>query len=374
MRLRVERQEFVDAVGWVTRAAGARPSLPALAGVLLDASSGRLTLGSTDLEMAAETAIPATIERDGRVLLAARFLAQLVARFPDAPVEIEDDGERVRLSCGKATFRVRRLNAEDFPSLPTTGPQAIRGVVKADAFVRLVGQVGRAAAGPDEGRPVLAGVRLEAADGRLTAAATDTFRLATRSLAWDEPLVGEAIVPARALQEAAKAAGEHGGTVAIVLDPGQVTFEFDDRRLTTRLIDGTYPPYRSLFPEAHEVTVTVDRDALTEALQRIAVVASAQTNTPVLLSIEADGLDVRASNQEAGDAAERVDADVEGGAMEIAFNPTFLLAGLDAAGTPRVRLELRDGLRAAVLRPASEDGSGGDVDDFLYLLMPMRVN
>ena len=371
MKLKVERSEFVDAVAWVTRAAGARPSLPALAGVLLEARDGRLTFGSTDLEMAAETSIPASIESDGRALLAARFLAQLVARFPDAPVELEDDGERVRIRCGKATFRVRRLSADDFPTLPAPDPGAARGVVKADAFARLVAQVSRAAAGPDDGRPVLAGVLLEASGGRLAAAATDTFRLATRSLAWDDALEGTAIVPARVLQEAAKAAGEHGQAIEVVLEPGQVSFLFGERRLTSRLIEGTYPAYRSLFPESHEVTVEVDRAALTEALQRIAVVASAQTNTPIVLAISPSSVDVTASNQEAGDATESVEASVQGDPLEIAFNPTYLLGGLEAAGTERVRLELRDGLRAAVIRPVGQDD---EIDDLVYLLMPMRVN
>ena len=371
MKLKVDRAGFADAVGWVTRAAGARPSLPALAGVLLVAEDGRLTFGSTDLEVTAETSIPATVGEPGRVLLAARFLAQLVARFPDAPVELEDDGDRVRIKCGRATFRVRRLNAEDFPALPTVADGAPRATVKADAFSRLSAQVGRAAAGPDDGRPVLAGVRLEAVDGRLSAAATDTFRLATRSVAFDGTLASEAIVPARALTEAAKAATEHGEAITVVLEAGQVSFLFGDRRLTSRLIEGSYPDFRSLFPDAHEVDVIVDRAALTEALQRISVVASAQTNTPVVLAISEGSVDVTASNTEAGDATESVEAAVDGGALEIAFNPTYLLAGLEAAGTERVRLELRDGLRAAVIRPV---GADDEVDDLVYLLMPMRVS
>lgn len=374
MKLKVDRAGFAEAIGWVTRSAGARPSLPALAGVLLVAEDGRLTFGSTDLEVTAETAIPATVEAPGRVLLSARMLALLVARFPDAPVQLEDEGDRLRISCGRAKFRVRRLNAEDFPALPTIAEDAPRATVKADAFSRLAAQVGRAAAGPDDGRPVLAGVRLEAIDGRLVAAATDTFRLATRSVAFDGTLSNDAIVPARALTEAARSATEQGEAVTVVLEAGQVSFLFGERRLTSRLIEGSYPDYRSLFPDAHEVDVTIDRAALTEALQRVSVIASAQTNTPVVLAVSEGGVDVTASNQEAGDAMESVEAAVNGvtsEGMEIAFNPVYLIGGLEAAGTERVRLELRDGLRAAVIRPV---GAEDEIDDLVYLLMPMRVS
>jgi DNA polymerase-3 subunit beta len=374
VKLKVDRAGFAEAIGWVTRSAGARPSLPALAGVLLVAADDRLTFGSTDLEVTAETAVPATIETPGRVLLSARMLAQLVARFPDAPVQLEDEGDRLRISCGRAKFRVRRLNVEDFPTLPSIAEGAPRATVKTDAFSRLAAQVARAAAGPDDGRPVLAGVRLEAIDGRLVAAATDTFRLATRSVAFDGTLTNDAIVPARALTEAARSATEQGEAVTVVLEAGQVSFLFGERRLTSRLIEGSYPDYRSLFPDAHEVDVTIDRAALTEALQRVSVIASAQTNTPVVLAISEGGVDVTASNQEAGDAMESVEAAVNGApseGMEIAFNPVYLIAGLEAAGTERVRLELRDGLRAAVIRPV---GAEDEIDDLVYLLMPMRVS
>ncbi|MEY3020008.1 MAG: hypothetical protein RLZZ272_992, partial [Actinomycetota bacterium] len=162
--------------------------------------------------------------------------------------------------------------------------------------------------------------------------------------------------------------------VTVVLEAGQVSFLFGERRLTSRLIEGSYPDYRSLFPDAHEVDVTIDRAALTEALQRVSVIASAQTNTPVVLAISEGGVDVTASNQEAGDAMESVEAAVNGApseGMEIAFNPVYLIAGLEAAGTERVRLELRDGLRAAVIRPV---GAEDEIDDLVYLLMPMRVS
>jgi DNA polymerase-3 subunit beta len=371
MKFRVDRQDFTEAIAWANRVAGSRASLPALTGVLLEAADGRLLCRATDLEVAAEVGIPATVERPGRTLLAARFLAQLVARFPDAPVDLEDDGDRVRITCGRARFSVRRLLVDDFPAMPPIDGDAPRGTVKADALARLVSQVGRAAAVGDDARAVLTGVNLEARDGRLTAAATDTYRLAARSLAFEDAIEGEAIVPVRALQEVARAAGELGGTVTVVLGAGQVSFLIGERTLISRLIEGPFPNYRSLLPESSEVSVIVERAALTEALQRVAVIATAQTNTPVILAFSADGVEIQASNQEAGDASEQLPAVVSGGDLEIAFNPSYLLSGLEATGTDQVRFELRDGLRAAVIRPHAEDG---DVDDLTYLLMPMRVS
>jgi DNA polymerase III subunit beta len=279
VKLRAERTEFAEAVSWATRTVGARVTLPALSGVLLEADEGRLTCRATDLEVAAEISLPVQIDEPGRVLLPGRLLSQLVAKFPDAPVELSGEPDRVEISCGRATFHVRGMPVEDFPSLPEPAEDAAQGVVKADAFARLVAQVARAAS-TDEARPVLTGVNLEATGGSLTAAATDSYRLAVRSLAWDEGVEGTALVPARALQEAAKAASEAGGSLTVALEEGQVSFLFGDRRLTTRLIEGSFPNYRALLPDAHETSVVVDRAALVEALQRVAVVAMGQANTP----------------------------------------------------------------------------------------------
>ncbi len=372
MKLRAERTEFAEAISWATRTVAARVTLPALSGVLLEAADGRLTCRATDLEVAAEISIPVEIEEPGRVLLPGRLLSQLVARFPDAPVQLDGDGDQVEITCGRATFHVRGMQVEDFPTLAVPADDAPEGVLKADAFARLVAQVARAAS-TDEGRPVLTGVHLAAEGGTLTAAATDSYRLAVRSVTFDEAVEGVALVPARSLQEAAKAAGEVGGVVTVVLEPGQVSFLFGDRRLTTKLIEGTFPNYTALLPDAHETTVVVERAALAEALQRVAIVAMGQANTPVTLHFGDGSVDLQATNQEMGDAAEALPAEIEGEGLEISFNPAFLLAGLDATGTERIRIELRDGLKPAVLKPqAAEDDER--IDDLTYLLMPMRVS
>lgn len=370
MKLRAERTEFAEAIAWATRTVGARVTLPALSGVKLEAADGTLTCRATDLEVSAEVSIPVQIDEPGAVLLPGRLLAQLVARFPDGPVRFEGDPDRVEITCGRATFHVRGMPVEDFPALHEPDPDAPRGIVKADAFARLVTQVARAAS-TDDARAILTGVKLEAAPDALTAAATDSYRLAVRRLGWDQGLQGQALVPARALQEAAKAASEAGGDVTLVLEPGRVSFLSGDRRLTTRLIEGQFPNYQQLLPEGFETAVSVERAALVEALQRVSVVAMGQANTPVSLTFGDSSVELQAGNQEVGDAAEALPAEIDGEGLTIAFNPAFLLAGLEATGTERIRIELRDGLKPAVLRPETAEG---DADDFTYLLMPMRVS
>lgn len=369
MKLRAERTEFAEAIAWATRTVGSRTHLPALAGVLLDAHDGRLTCRATDLETSAEVSVVVKVDQPGSVLLPGKLLAGIVARLPDATVELDGDADRVTLRCGRATYQVRAMSAADFPRIPEPDADAARGVLKSEQFSRLVGQVARAASS-DEARPVLTGVKLEAVTEGLTAAATDSYRLAVRRLTWEQELEGEALVPARALSEAAKAASETGGDVTVVFEEGRVSFLFGDRRLTTNLLEGNFPDYRQLLPDAHETTVVVDRIALTDALQRVAVLVLGQTNTPVRLHFAEGSVELSVENQEFGEASEALPAEIDGDDMMIAFNPMFLLTGLEATGTDEVRIELRDGLKPAVIRPHGED----QVDDFTYLIMPVRLS
>lgn len=372
MKFRADRQDFADAVGWANRTLGGRVTLPALAGILLEAKDGRLTCRATDLEVAAEVSFPVQIDEPGVALLPGRLLSQLVGRLPDAAIDVSGDSDQITLSCGRATFHVRGMPAQDFPALPQPDPDVATGVLRADAFARIVDQVARAAS-TDEARPVLTGVQLEAADGVLSASATDSYRLAVRTVAFETPIDGTALVPARALQEAARAAGSVGGTVEVILEDNQVTFRLGDRRLTTRLIEGTFPNVRQLLPETHETTVVIERAPLLEALQRVAVVAQGKANSPVTMSFEDGSANLAASNTELGDATESLPAEITGEGLTIAFNPAFLQAGLEATGTENIRIELRDGLKPAVLRPQATDDETSS-DDFTYLLMPMRTS
>jgi DNA polymerase III subunit beta len=379
MKFRAERTEFADAAAWALRTVGARATLPALSGVHLEVAEDRLTLRSTDYEIESELSIPVQADRDGVALVPGRLLGDVVRSLPNAAVSAEADADRLHLACGRATFDLRLIpNAEDFPAPRETAPEAALAVMKADEFAGTVAQVARAAS-TDDARPVLTGVLLEASAGALTAAATDSYRLAVRTVPWDQGAETTALVPRRALEEARRSAESLGSEVRLVIEPSQVTFAFGDRRLTSRLIEGKFPDYGQLVPTGFERRLTVDRAELQEVVRRVAVVGETNTTaTPVTLHLSADTIRVTAGSGEVGQADESLPGSLEGEDLEIAFNPRYLSDGLDAAGTERVVLEFRDELKPAVIRPAAPEGDDGDgpdelSGDFLYLLMPVRL-
>jgi len=325
------------------------------------ASGGGLTLTTTDLEVSARLSIDVQVQEEGIALVPARLLGDTVKSLTDAPVEFESDQAQARIRCAAYEGALRLLPAEDFPSLQP--PSGTRVVVEAPKFAEAVGQVGRAAS-HDEARPVLTGVLLEISREGVTLVSTDSYRLAVRELVATAAGEARAIVPERAMAEAGRAAAAvEKGEVELFVDESQVSFQVGGLTLTSRLIEGEFPNYRQLLPEAYESRLTVSRQHLLDAVRRVGLLA--RDTSPVRLEFNALGVKLSSSSPDLGQAVEAVEARYEGEDVTAAFNPGYLADGLAAATGETVRLEVRDGLKPGIVR--------GETDDFTYLVMPVRL-
>jgi DNA polymerase-3 subunit beta len=301
------------------------------------------------------------VQDEGVALVPARLLSDTVKSLSDAPVELGRDQGQVEIRCAAYEGALRALPEEDFPTLQEPG--GTRVMVEASRFAEGVGQVGRAAS-RDEARPVLTGVLLEVSREGITVVSTDSYRLAVREVVATADGEARVIVPERAMAEAGRAAaGMEKGQVEAFVDESQVAFEIGKLRLTSRLIEGEFPNYRQLVPEAYQSRLTVSRQQLLDAVRRVGLLA--RDTSPVRLEFNALGVKLSSSSPDLGQAVEAVEARYEGEEVTAAFNPTYLADGLAAAVGETVRLDVRDGLKPGVVR--------GESDDFMYLVMPVRL-
>ncbi len=361
MKFRCDRDALSEALQIVQRGVSSRPGIPALTGVLLEATGEGLTLTTTDLEVSARLTIDVQVTEDGVGLVPARLLADTVKSLSDAPVDFETDQSQARIRCAAYEGALRLLPAEDFPALQP--PAGTRIAVQAGTFAEAAGQVARAAS-RDEARPVLTGVLLEVSREGVTLVSTDSYRLAVRDLVATAAGEAKAIVPERALSEAGRAAQlNEKAEVAVFLDESQVSFQIGSFTLTSRLIEGEFPNYRQLLPEAYESRLTASRQQLMDAVRRVGLLA--RDTSPVRMEFNALGVKLSSSSPDLGQAVEAVEARYEGEDVEAAFNPHYLADGLAGVTGETVRLEVRDGLKPGVVR--------GESDDFTYLVMPVRL-
>ena len=408
MKFRCERDVLLDALTTAGRAIASRGgALPVLSGVRLETTGDDLRVVGTDLDLTIQVSVRVSVTTPGVVVAPGRLVTDIVRALDPGAVTVEsdDDDDELRITSGRSNFAVRTHPAGDFPRLPPISGEAVR--LPATGLTEALRQVVRAASSEDS-RPILTGVLMAAEQGGLRLVATDSYRLAVRDL----PGVGvlredqHVLVPSRALAElqrllssAAKASGAveratddgAGGTGGAAGPPGaegataeegvardegpaailrlgehDATFELGSVKLTTRLIEGDFPNYRQLIPHNYPNSLIVGRDALLDAVRRVKLMVRDPT-TPVRIAMRSDGIELTVITQDWGQATEEVDAKYEGAEMTVAFNPAYLIDGVEAITSDEVQLETLDALKPATLKPT--EGS-----DYLYLLMPVRVS
>jgi DNA polymerase III subunit beta len=374
VKFRCERDTLVEGLVTAGRAVATRGSTtPALNGVRIDVGANRLTLVGTDLDLTVRVEVEAVGLDDGSVVAPARLVADIVRSLEPGAVTFEGGDEELEISAARSRFVVRTYPVEDFPVLAEPRPDQV--TVAAPILSEALRQVVRAASG-DDARPLLTGVLFAAEGDGTRLVATDSYRLALRDLPGTGPLAGGAdqiLVPARALTElqrllpaASAKDGEEHGVVGVSVSDLDATFAVNGVRLTTRLLDGRFPDYRQLIPPGYPNMLRVSRDALLDALRRVRLLVRDNT-TPVRLSLRSGSVELTVVSQEVGHASEDVDAEYEGEELTVAFNPSYLIDGVEAVLGHEVVLETVDATKPATVRAPEHD-------DYRYLLMPVRVS
>jgi DNA polymerase-3 subunit beta len=368
MKLSISRDTLLAAVQVVGRAVSSRATLPSLGGVKLTATAGELTLAATDTELGLSMTISELgVESEGTVLLPGRLFGDVVRNLPsgDVTLALRAEERDVELTAGSARFHLRTLPVEDFPRLPEFEGEGAK--LPASPLAETIDRVARAAS-RDEVRPILTGVLLQAEGGKLTMVATDSYRLSVKHTELERPLPEpiDANVPARALRELARIIAQEGPEdVSISLARNQAVFQAGSVVLFSRLIEGQFPSWRQLIPESFDHEVRLPRLELVDVARRISQLA--QRNAPLRFAFAEGELTVAAETPEVGDASEALPAPYSGEPLEIAFNPQFLIEGLESVEGDELAIKLSSPLRPGLLQPVGRE-------DFSYLVMPIRLN
>jgi DNA polymerase-3 subunit beta len=384
VRFRCERDVLAEAIGSAGRAVASRSgTLPILSGLLVWTVGDRVELAGSDLELTIRVSAPAECEDEGRAVLPARLFGDIVRALEPGAVTVDVGEEEARITSGRSQFSLRVLSVEDFPTLPEVAGSGVSmdSVALAEALRQVI-----PAASRDDARLILTGVLLVAEGTGLRLVATDSYRLAVRDLPGETVLeaalsgaAGEdrrVLVPAKALGEVQRLLGSGSGPGDKEGVGAQVELSFSDRdasfdtgraRVSTRLIEGQFPNYQQLIPSGYPNRLIVVREAFIEAVKRVRLIGRDRDNAPVRLTMSPTGLELTSIVHDVGQAQEVLDAKYEGAETTVAFNPDFLLDGLQAIASEEVSVDTLDTSKPAIVRSAE----GGD---YLYLLMPVRVS
>lgn len=364
MRIEGEKDALSEVGQAVLRVVSPRATLPVLGGVKIEALRDKVRFIATDLEMFVTVEGNFSVVEQGALVVPGRLFGDILRSLPSGKVSIKGAEGEIRIEGGRSEFALTGFPVADFPSTPEIASSEMCRVAGGELALALR-QVVRAA-GADEARPVLTGVLWSLEGESLRLVATDSYRLAVRELSVKEaPATGSAIIPGRALAEFGRhLAGIGEGEANVWLGESQAVFTAGRATLTTRLIDGEFPNYRQLIPEGYSNHLDVETESFAKAVERVGLVA--RENTPVKIHL-GDEVQLTATETGVADAWEVLeDVQYSGEPMVVAFNPRFLGDGLESVETEKTRLDVSDPAKPAILK-------GLDREDFLYLLMPVRL-
>lgn len=365
MKFKSERDILVEALGAASRVVATR-LIGASSGVLLSLTGNQLIVTGTDLDITVRTTVDVIGIEDGSSVVPARLIVDAVRSLEAGAVTIFSNDETVEVSLGRAKFSLRTFSVMDYPKLPPiTG--ALTSVAAQD-LVQGLNQVVRAAAN-DDARPLLTGVLFTTDNDSLRLIATDSYRLAVRDVPGVQGIGGshDLLVPARALQELQRAAAsqEPDAQIGVTLTDAEISFVVGSTSISSRLIDGNYPSVLQLIPASYPNQLRIAKDTLLISLKRVKLLAKDSTSS-VRLTMKERAVEIRTQSHDAGGVEDNVDADYNGEEITIAFNPSFLIDGIEAVPGDEVVLEMSDSVRPAMVH-------GVEDTRFRYLLMPVRV-
>ena len=360
MRIRAQRDDLADVLARANRAVGTRTALPVLQGLLCEVSGNTLKVTGTDLDLTVRTQAEVEVMEEGRAVIPGRLLSEAVRKMPSGQVTIGVTESDIEIQGNGPRFTLRPLAVDDFPVQEEIVADGVE--VDGEEFADAINQVTVAASG-DGARPILTGVLFESSEDGLRMVSTDSYRLAKRDLK-GVGLEGSGLVPARGLRELPRTIG--APKITAQLREREAVFASERGSMRLRLIDGNFPKYQSLLPETYPNQVVLDREELLDALGRVTLVA--EDHIPVRLSLHDGGVEVTVSRQDVGGEKEHLSGEFSGSEEEvsIAFNPRYLQDGVNAIMGDSVRIRVIDAFKPGVI-------DSGDDNEFLYLLMPVRV-
>jgi DNA polymerase-3 subunit beta len=369
VKLSLMQENLARGLGVVSRAVSSRSTLPVLANVLLRTEDAGLKLTATNLEIGITAWVPGKIDTEGTLTVPARLFNDLVAGLPAGErIDLEADGNTLRIKAGRYQTQLRGIDAEEFPVIPSPGERPTTRVGQKE-LKRALSEVVFAAA-TDEARPILTGVLTRLSGDKLTLAAADNYRIAVRSLPILDPVEDTSlVVPARSYAELMRVLTDTDDPVDIMLasSKSQILFHVEGVDIVSRLIDGQFPNYQQVLPSSHSTRAVVERDELLKAVRISALIASSAANViRMRLGDEGTGVISIAAAADVGEAQTEVEAAVEGDTVQISFNARYLQEALQNLDQDQLALEFSGPLSPGVLRPTADE-------DYVHVIMPVRT-
>lgn len=365
MKFTCEKYILQNAINITSRAAASKSPIPALEGLMISAGE-KLRITGYDLKKGIYTDIDADVAEMGSIVIGARLFSEMIRRMPDGIVSVStDEGNNVRVKCGKSEFNFVGMSHDDYPELPeVTG---IKNITLPQKILKSMINQTLFAVSDNEVRPIYTGALFEIDGQQLTIVAVDGYRLAKRRESLEECRLENCsfVVPGASLSDVEKICTDEGD-VSISVGDKHISFSIGETVIISRRLEGEFLNYRKSIPDSFKFSVNVDRAELMSAIERVALIVSEKNTSPVRMTFNDGSIDLLCITP-IGKAEDVCLCEGVGDGLEIGFNDRYLTDAMKAAGVERLRLNLNTSSSPCII--TAEDGS----DSFVYMILPVRL-
>ena len=369
MKFKTDRANLHKAASKLLSIVPPKTTLPILSNILFELEEGKLSLKVTDLDVSMTVTLDVDTQKVGSIAVPAKIFNEIVRELPDFDLEVSSFENRLEIKCGSGVYKMSGLPPDDFPKLPDVH---VGRQVKIDGIIlnRIVKKV-LFAVSRDETRPSLNGVFWHSTDDGLNLVATDGHRLAKISRS-DLKIGGyskDIIVPPKVLDNLVRLMGEEPGEVGVIINESSIVFILENEILTSRLLEGPYPNYDQVIPKDNKKILSVDRELLSGALKRVAVLSNSLTHQ-VKFGLKTDELELTATNFDfGGEAKEKMSVGYKNEDMEIGYNATYVMDILKHVEGEEAIFELNTPTTAAIVKSSKKEEN----EEYFFLVMPLRL-
>lgn len=365
MKFYCEKAVLLSAVNAASRTVTTRSSIPALEGILIEASNKTVTFTGYNLSTGVRAIINTEPVSPGAIVINARLFGEIVRKSPDDFVALEaDENLTVKITCGKSEFSILGLPANDFPELPV--PENEKSLSISRAVLKSMISMTIFAVSDNENKPVHTGSLFDYKNGSLNVVSVDGYRMAIRrekaASTVDEMSF---VVPGPALREVERLCGDEEEVVNINLGRRHITFEIGDVTLVSRLLEGDFINYETSIPKDMKIKVIAETKNLQDAVERVSLIINERLKNPIRCFFE-EGLVRLSCNTALGRANDEIRIEGDGGNIEIGFNNRYLQDAIKAVPDEKISIQLMNGLSPCIIRPTEDD-------NYLFMVLPVRL-
>ncbi len=372
MEFTIEKELLSTNLKIVEKTTVVRGIQPVLSNILIEAESNNfIRFSATDLDINIVTKTVASVKKEGKITLPAKKLAEIAAKLSNKPVTfiLNEATNVVSISCGNTKIELIGISADEFPAVTKEEDLKDKECVDIDIkpLLKSIKHTAFSAANY-ENRNIISGVYCLISNDKLEMAATDGNRL-TRNV---EPIQNKltedvsCVIPSKTLQEFLRTSAMiDDDKVCLIIEKTKIIIKTSNMIMTSRLLEGEYPPYKQLIPQTCEKNAVVDREEMIDALERVSVMVNERTNIVKFIFGE-NTLFLKADTPDAGVGEDSISAEYDDDELTIAFNYRYVLDSLKIMDSKKIKIGLGGSLSATLFRPDSED-------DYLCLIMPIQI-